>query len=96
MSVSRTVSAAIAVAYVTIAVTVAGFLAGARTAAFCLLPCACIWFPEAMVDYTGDVFSNVTKTSPPSFVFVLGWVVLLTPFIGLGFMWIASIGMHLH
>jgi hypothetical protein len=47
-----------------------------------------------MGDYTGDVLTNITKTSPSSFVFVLGWIVLLLPFIGLGFMWLETIGMH--
>jgi hypothetical protein len=84
----------IALAYVTAGVEAFGIGAGIRLAVFCLVPCACIWFPEAMGDYVGDVLTNITKTSPPSFVFVLGWIALLGPIIGLGFMWLETIGMR--
>jgi hypothetical protein len=90
----RILSLLIAMAYVTIGVNVDGLMLGARIAFGCLLPCACIWFPEALGDSTGGLLSNVTKSSPAPFVYVLGWVVLLTPIIGLGFMWIETIGMH--
>ena len=52
MSTSRTLSLIIALAYVTIGVQADGFSLGIRLAIFCVLPCACIWFPEAMGDYT--------------------------------------------
>ena len=94
MSPSRILSLAIALVYVTAGVQAGGFGTGIRLAAFCLLPCACIWFPEPMADYTGGVLTNITKTSPASFVFVLGWIALLGPIIGLGFVWLETIGMH--
>jgi len=91
---SRILSLIIALAYVTVGVTTDGFQTGMRLALFCLLPCACIWFPEAMGDYTGGVLTRITESSPPSFVFVLGWIVLLIPFIGLAFIWLETVGMH--
>ena len=94
MSTPRALSLFIALAYVAIGVQADGFSVGIRLAIFCVLPCACIWFPEAMGDYTGDVLTNITRTSPASFVFVLGWIVLLIPFIGVAFMQLEAVGMH--
>jgi hypothetical protein len=94
MSTSRILSLIIALVYVTMGVQAGGLEGGLRFAIFCLFPCACIWFPEPMADYTGDVLTKITKGSPPSFVFVLGWIVLLVPFIGLGFMWLETVGTH--
>jgi hypothetical protein len=94
MSTSRILSLIIALTYVTVGVQADVFGTGIRLALFSLIPCACIWFPEAMGDYTGDVLTNITKTSPASFVFVLGWIILLIPFIAVPFMWLETIGMH--
>jgi len=48
------------------------------TFGYCLFPMLCIWFPDAMglLRWAGNV-----RESPPSIVFLLGWVTLLLPFL---------------
>ena len=43
---------------------------------FCVLPLACIWFPDASADFIGG---RIDRESPPRLVFILGWIVLLVP-----------------
>jgi hypothetical protein len=55
----------------------------ARVLGFCVLPLACIWFPDELARYGGRItFQNLRygrKPLPPPFVWFLGWVVLLVP-----------------
>ena len=78
----RIVSGLIALSYI----VVSGFAAGAeglfKMAMFCVLPLACIWFPELLANYTGFALMRgpaITRSSPPGCVFVLGWLILLLP-----------------
>jgi hypothetical protein len=51
-----------------------------RTAAYYLLPMACIWFPDAMASYTGVIWGMgryVTERSHPLFIRWAGWFLLL-------------------
>jgi hypothetical protein len=94
---SRSVSAALVAFYLVVAVPSAGrfsslleltfrlitgrYLSSAGPGAivgFCVLPVACIWFPGALGDSVGG---RITRKSPRSFVWFLGWVVLLLPLI---------------
>jgi hypothetical protein len=50
--------------------------AGVQMTLFCVLPLACIWFPEALGDYIGG---RITAESNPTWVKVLGWIVLMVP-----------------
>jgi hypothetical protein len=47
-----------------------------QAAGFCVVALACIWFPEALGDYTGG---RISRASPAPFVWFFGWVVLLLP-----------------
>jgi uncharacterized protein len=60
----------------------------ARIVGFCVLPLACIWFPEVLGSLVG---ARITKPSPRSFVWFLGWVVLLVPLIMVGILWIQGV-----
>ena len=73
---SRLVSFVLEVAYAIIAFAMGGIAASIRMVMFCFLPMFCIWFPDAMGD---TVSGNITRSSPPMFVFVFGWIVLLMP-----------------
>lgn len=68
------------VVYLGFSVTVGGAEGMLKMLLFCIIPLACIWFPEELGDYTGlFLFDSITTASPPGFVWFLGWVVLLVP-----------------
>ena len=48
---------------------------------------ACVWFPEAIGAYKSHGYGHITKESPASFVWVLGWIVPLLPVIIGGILW---------
>jgi hypothetical protein len=50
-------------------------------ASYCLLPLACIWWPDAMGSYRGlaEFPKVITRASPGCIVSALGWVLLLMP-----------------
>ena len=53
-----------------------------------LLPLACIWFPEEMGDYTGNLsFPHITKATPAAVIRVGGWFLLLVEFAMLVYLW---------
>jgi hypothetical protein len=55
---------------------------------FCVFPIACIWFPQPLGDLVGG---RITRTSPASFVWFFGWLVLLLPIIGIGILWLRGV-----
>lgn len=75
----------------------ASFLAGGleallKTLAFCILPTACIWFPEPLGDYTGlFLLDSITSPSPALFVWAMGWLVLLLPAIVVIVWWLQGV-----
>jgi hypothetical protein len=80
--VSRIASFVLVAVYVTGAWISGGPESALTTSLFCIVPTACIWFPEALGDYTGMfLFDSVTKESPPFLVWLFGWLVLLLPVI---------------
>lgn len=84
---SRIGSAVIAALYVGVSLAANGLEIALRVFMFCLLPLACIWFPRALGDFVGG---RITASSPASFVWVLGWVVLLLPVIVLSVYWVGA------
>jgi hypothetical protein len=90
--VSRLLSLLLVLAYVTGAGVVAGTLSALKILAAMLVPLACVWFPEALGEYTGDTFSRaIIRPSPPSFVWFLGWIVLLLPLIVGSIFWLQGV-----
>ena len=92
---SRVLSGAIVALYVAVATGESGdkysfLLLLTRILSFCVLPLACIWFPEALGDFIGG---RITKTSPRSYVWFFGWVVLLLPLLAIPFVQVQRIGM---
>ena len=73
---SRVVPALVVVAYVVLAAVFRGGETALRVGEFCLLPLMCIWFPDFMGNYRGW---RMREPSPPVAVFVVGWLLLLTP-----------------
>jgi hypothetical protein len=57
---------------------------------FCLLPLACIWFPDDVGEYTGNglTLPSITAESPGCVMKVVGWVLLLFPIWGGGLVWV--------
>lgn len=55
-----------------------------RTGLFLMIPLLCIWYSDFMGKYCGMLMSlraAITKESPPAFILIGGWVVLLLPII---------------
>jgi hypothetical protein len=76
---SRIVSGLLVLIYLVVAArSPGGTWAVIARALYCLVPVACIWFPDALGAY---VRGRITARSPRSFVWSLGWVVLLMPMI---------------
>jgi len=79
---SRVASGAVVVVYVVVAALYWGGGMAVRVAGFCVLPVACIWFSDVMGRYRGIGLRfpvGITSESPPSILFVVGWLLLLLP-----------------
>jgi hypothetical protein len=85
---SRLLSLFLVLVYVTGTGVMAGTLSALKILAAMLLPLACIWFPEVMGDYTQG---HVNRRSPPSFVWFLGWILLLLPMIVGAVLWLQGV-----
>ncbi len=72
----------IACFYLIMAVLICKEYTWLRLLAFLLFPLSCIFFSEAMGDYTGGTLTKppITNPSPGWLVAILGWVLLLLPF----------------
>jgi DnaJ-domain-containing protein 1 len=58
-----------------------------RVLYWCLMPLLCIWFPDVL----GRVVnSRITKPSPPLFVWFFGWVLLFSPLVAFGIIWLET------
>ena len=78
----RTLSLALAVFYVGAAYWIGGGEIACKTLAFVILPLTCVWFSEAMGNYTGMMGSMpINQESPGVIVRLLGWVLLFLPIV---------------
>jgi len=85
---SRVISGAVVALYLGVDLRYSGPADAVRLLWFCLLPVACVWFPDAL----GDLISGrITKKSPPSFVWFFGWVVLLLPVISVAILLVEGV-----
>jgi len=89
--VSRLLSLVVVLVYVAVGGAVAGPVVGLKILAAMLLPLACIWFPDALGEYTGQGMSRVTAPSPPSLVWLLGWTLLFLPVIVGTLVWLQGV-----
>ena len=88
---SRLLSLFIVLAYVIGTGVMAGTLLALKTLLGMLLPLSCVWFPDAMGDHVGG---RITSTSPLSFVWFFGWVLLLLPMIIGTFLWLQGVSIY--
>jgi len=91
----RVLSIVVSVGYIVAAYFAGGCIAAGKFVIFCVLPLACIWFPDAMGSYTGNITAwmgrpAITSTSPGCMVSLVGWLLLLLPLWGGGIVWLAS------
>jgi hypothetical protein len=87
MNWNRALSALLAVFFIVFGYLDAGAKDAWEAGLFVILPLACIWFCDAMGGYIGPVWrGNITAASPGVVICILGWILLLMPFI----MWIES------
>jgi hypothetical protein len=87
---ARLLSLFLVLAYVTGAGVIAGPLSALRMLALVVVPLACVWFPEALGEFTGHSYT-LTKRSPASLVWFLGWVVLVLPLIIATLLWLQGV-----
>ncbi len=58
-----------------------------RFALFLPIPIGCVWYPEALGGITGVILPArpaVTRVSPAKIVYLMGWALLLVPFLAGG------------
>jgi len=89
--ISRALSTTIALAYLAPALARGDAVLALRVILFCALPVACIWFPDVLGEHAG-IFP-ITTNSPASFVWFLGWIVLLLPIIVVPLVWLEGVGL---
>lgn len=80
--IGRTFSGGVVLAYLIFAWFGGGGEALFKMAIFLIFPLACIWFSEAIGDYTGSTgFGKpaITQTTPGCLVAAGGWFLLLLP-----------------
>lgn len=78
--INRTLSAAVAVAYLIVAYVTGGPPLLIRLGPYLLIPLACIWFGEELGAYTGSWGArSIDAESPGCLVAFFGWVLLLIP-----------------
>lgn len=79
---NRILSALLAIIYIICAYAAGGGEASCKVIIFLIFPLGCIWFSQAMGDYTGPTTSMpITQASPGLMVCILGWVLLLLPIV---------------
>ena len=79
---SRIISGIMAVGYLVVAFLADGMEGTLKCAAYLILPLACIWFSEAMGDYTGWNFGTrpaISEATPGCVIAFGGWLLLLLP-----------------
>ena len=82
MNRNRIFSSLLAALYILFGYKSGGAEAAFKTVIMAVLPLACIWFPDRLGGYIGPNWrGNITATSPAVIVCVLGWLMLLLPFI---------------
>jgi EamA domain-containing membrane protein RarD len=81
---NRCASGVVALFYLVRAYSHGGGATTLTVAMFLLLPMACIWFPEALGEYTGTIrLQAMTSSTPAWLVCAGGWLVLVgVPLIG--------------
>jgi Zn-finger nucleic acid-binding protein len=87
---SRIVSSFIVGFYLIVAFKTAGIAAVMIRLSLCVVPWACVWFPEAMGTAISTLVSP-TRQSPRSFVWIFGWVALLVPLIQVVILWVEGV-----
>ena len=84
MLTSRRVSSGVAIIYTALAAWAGGLALALRLWLFLPFPLACIWFADAMGQYSSPM--RLTRPTPGAFVAFFGWLLLLAP-IALFFFW---------
>ena len=82
LSWNKTLSGLLAAFYVVVGFLAAGAQGAFQALLFVILPLACIWFAETMGRYTGPTaHMSITQPSPPLFVCIAAWLLLLLPLV---------------
>jgi len=89
INLNRILSGLVAAIYLATACYFEGPELAWKVGLFLIFPMACIWFSEAMGDFTGNSASvSITATTPGWMVLTGGWVVLLLPVIMTALSWL--------
>jgi hypothetical protein len=89
----RFISGVIAILYLIVAYLGGGGKGLLQMTGFLVLPMACIWYSEAMGDFTGNTGRGfVTSTTPGCIVAFGGWLLLFLPVVVGIIMWVEGKG----
>jgi hypothetical protein len=77
MSINRRISLVVALLYMVAAIWAGGLSLAWRLFLFLPFPFACIWFSDAMGQYSLPL--RLTRPTPGGFVAFFGWIFLLAP-----------------
>lgn len=75
----RILSGLLAATYVVLTYDSGGAGRAMMTLARCLMPLACIWWPEELGQYVGTIRGQAMEPTPARLVRVAGWALLLLP-----------------
>jgi len=91
-TIDRILAVLMAVALIIIAGIGGGGLAAYKMLAFVILPLGCIFFSEAVGEYTSFYPRNRLDSvkTPKSMVYIAGWILLLVPLL----LWLISLLPH--
>jgi hypothetical protein len=79
---NRILSVLLAIIYIAAAYFFGSSELSWRVSISTILPLGCIWFSDAMGDYTGNMGSMpITQSSPGWIICIFGWLLLLMPVI---------------
>jgi Zn-finger nucleic acid-binding protein len=88
---SRIVSSLLVVFYFVVAYKLSGAEAAMTRLYVCIVPWACVCFPEVLGAAISPILGTA-KTSPRSFLWFFGWLVLLLPLIQVGIVFVETFG----
>jgi hypothetical protein len=85
---SRLLSGLLSAGYVAVVFHSSGLSDALRVIASCILPVACIWFPDVL---GAGAYARIHVESPPLLVWLMGWVVLLVPLFASLLFWLEGL-----
>jgi hypothetical protein len=85
MNYSRVASLVISLVYIVMGIATAPGARWLYVVGYCVIPLLCIWLPDEMGSLKGPLMGlsrpAITRPTPPRFVEIAGWIMLLMPIV---------------